>query len=98
MRIAVIGVGAIGGLLAAKLAQAGEEVSVVARGAHLAAIRDNGLKLIEAEGEIVTHPRASSRIADLGPQDCVVLGGQGASGRRHRRRGSCRARARRRRS
>jgi 2-dehydropantoate 2-reductase len=73
MRIAVIGVGAIGGLLAAKLAQAGEEVSVVARGAHLAAIRDNGLRLIEATGEIVAHPRACERVADLGPQDCVVL-------------------------
>jgi 2-dehydropantoate 2-reductase len=73
MRIAVIGVGAIGGLIAAKLAQAGEEVSVVARGAHLAAIRERGLRLVEAEGEIVARPRASNRIADLGPQDCVVL-------------------------
>ena len=43
MKICVIGAGAIGGLLAAKLAQAGEEVGVVARGAHLAAIRENGL-------------------------------------------------------
>ena len=73
MRIAIIGVGAIGGLLAAKLAHAGEEVSVVARGAHLAAIRDNGLRLVEADGEIVARPRAFSRVAELGPQDCVVL-------------------------
>jgi 2-dehydropantoate 2-reductase len=73
MRMAVIGVGAIGGLLAAKLAQAGEEVSVVARGAHLAAIQEKGMRLIEAEGEIVVRLRASSRIADLGPQDCVIL-------------------------
>ena len=74
MRIAVIGVGSIGGLLAAKLARAGEEVSVVARGAHLAAIRENGLRLIEADGEFVARPAASDRIADLGPQDCVVIG------------------------
>ena len=73
MRIAIIGVGAIGGLLAARLAQAGEVVSVVARGAHLAAIRDHGLKLIEGTREIVARPRACERIADLGPQDCVVL-------------------------
>ena len=74
MRIAVIGVGSIGGLLAAKLARAGEEVSVVARGAHLAAIRENGLRLIEADGEFVVRPAASDRAADLGPQDCVVIG------------------------
>jgi 2-dehydropantoate 2-reductase len=74
MRIAVIGVGAIGGLLAAKLAQAGEDVSVVARGAHLEAIRAHGLRLIEATGEFTAPVTAASRIADLGPQDCVVLG------------------------
>jgi len=73
MRIAIVGVGAIGGLLAARLAEAGEEISVVARGAHLAAIRDNGLRLIEAGREIVARPRASSHIAELGPQDCVML-------------------------
>ena len=50
MRIAIIGVGAIGGLVAARLALAGEEVSVVARGAALAAIRDHGLRLIDADG------------------------------------------------
>jgi ketopantoate reductase len=43
MRICVVGAGAIGGLLAAKLAEAGEEVTVIARGAHLAAIRERGL-------------------------------------------------------
>ena len=74
MRIAVIGVGAIGGLLAAKLAEAGEEVSVVARGAHLEAIRAQGLKLIEATREVTAQVTATNRIADLGPQDCVVLG------------------------
>ena len=74
MRIAIVGVGAIGGLLAARLAKAGEEVSVVARGAHLAAIRAEGLKLIDAEGEYTARVAASDRLAELGPQDCVVLG------------------------
>jgi 2-dehydropantoate 2-reductase len=74
MRIAIVGVGAIGGLLAAALHRAGEEIGVVARGAHLAAIRENGLKLIDANGEYVARLPASDRLSDLGPQDCIVLG------------------------
>jgi len=74
VRIAVIGVGAIGGLLAASLARAGEEVSVVARGAHLHAIRANGLKLVDAAGEFSAEVAATDRISDLPPQDCVVIG------------------------
>ena len=74
MRIAIVGVGAIGGLLAARLARAGEDVSVVARGAHLEAIRSQGLKLLDAEGEFTARLPASTRLADLGPQDCIALG------------------------
>ena len=74
MKICVIGAGAIGGLLAAKLAQSGEEVSVVARGAHLAAIRANGLALIEEGREIVARVKATDRIAEVGEQDLVILG------------------------
>ena len=74
MRICVVGAGAIGGLLAAKLARAGEEVSVVARGTQLAAIRSEGLRLIEAGEPFTVKIAASERIADLGPQDLVVLG------------------------
>ncbi|PNG27371.1 2-dehydropantoate 2-reductase [Methylocella silvestris] len=74
MKICVIGAGAIGGLLAAKLAHAGEEVSVIARGAHLVAIAKNGLTLIE-EGETIVAPVvASDRIADLPQQDLIILG------------------------
>lgn len=74
MRICVIGAGAIGGLLAAKLADAGEDVSVIARGPHLAAISANGLKLIEGDKETVARVKASSRIADVGEQDLIILG------------------------
>ena len=74
MKICVIGAGSIGGLLAARLARAGEDVAVVARGAHLAAIRQNGLRLIESDGEFVARVRATDRIAELGHQDCVILG------------------------
>ncbi len=74
MRIAVLGVGAIGGLLAASLARAGEQVSVVARGAHLEAIRAKGLTLIARDSEFTVEVAAERRLADLGPQDCIVLG------------------------
>ena len=57
MKICVVGAGAIGGLLAAKLAHAGEQVTVIARGPHLAAIRAHGLKLIEENGERARSPR-----------------------------------------
>ena len=75
MRICVVGAGAIGGLLAARLAQSGHEVSVIARGAHLEAIKRDGLTLIGEDGsKIQTHPKASQNMPDLGPQDVVVLG------------------------
>ena len=50
MKICVVGAGAIGGLMAAKLALAGNEVTVIDQGAHLAAIQKNGLKLIWEDG------------------------------------------------
>ena len=73
MRICVFGAGAIGGYMGAKLAQAGAEVSLVARGPHLAAMQQNGLTLIE-EGERTTVPvAASDDPAALGPQDYVIV-------------------------
>ena len=74
MKVCVIGAGAIGGLLAAKLARAGEDVSVVARGAHLAAIASSGLTLIEERARTVAKVEASDRIADFGEQDLIILG------------------------
>ena len=75
MRICVVGAGAIGGLLAAKLQQAGDQVSVIARGPHLAAIKANGLKLIEEDGsEVVARVTATDKIAEAGQQDLVILG------------------------
>ncbi len=74
MKLAVFGAGAIGGFLAARLAAAGEvELSLVARGAHLAAIRERGLTLVEG-GESRTFPaRATDRTEELGAQDYVLL-------------------------
>jgi 2-dehydropantoate 2-reductase len=75
VRVCVVGAGAIGGLLGARLAVVGEEVSVFARGASLAAIRTSGLTLVEPDGSVVVAPAvaASDDLGDLGPQDLVVL-------------------------
>ena len=76
MKICVVGAGAIGGYLAVRLAGVGHDLSVIARGPHLAAIRANGLKLIEdgAEAEqVATNLVATDRIADLEPQEIVLL-------------------------
>src|SRR6476620_991670 len=73
MRICVFGAGAIGGNFAARLAAAGNDVSIVARGAHLEAIRARGLTLLAGDEKIVAPVRASDRPADLGPQDAVLV-------------------------
>ena len=73
MKICVFGAGAIGGYLAVRLANAGADVSVVARGPHLAAIRGNGLKLrIDGTEEIAKIP-ATDNAEELGPQDYVFI-------------------------
>jgi 2-dehydropantoate 2-reductase len=73
MKICIIGAGAIGGLLAVKLRAAGEDVSLVARGAHLAAIQEAGLTLVENGDAATARLPATDRIAACGPQDLVVL-------------------------
>jgi ketopantoate reductase/2-keto-4-pentenoate hydratase/2-oxohepta-3-ene-1,7-dioic acid hydratase in catechol pathway len=74
MRICVVGAGAIGGLMAAKLALAGNPVTVVDVGRHLAAIKEKGLKLIwEGGKELVAKVKAVESVAEAGPQDLVIL-------------------------
>jgi len=73
MKICIFGAGAIGGYMGAKLAAAGAEVSLVARGPHLAALQSKGLTLIE-NGVSQTHKVAATDDAStLGPQDYVIL-------------------------
>ena len=73
-RICVVGAGAIGGLLAAKFALAGEDVTVIDQGAHLAAIQKGGLKLEWHDGKIqIARVKAVNKPADAGKQDVVVL-------------------------
>ncbi len=73
MRICIYGAGAVGGYLGVRLALAGEEVSLVARGAHLEAIRRGGLRLLIADEELVAHPPATDDPSELGPQDYVIV-------------------------
>lgn len=73
MRIAVVGAGAVGGYLAAELAADGVDVAAVARGAHLDAIRDRGLTLRAAEGEVVAPLKAVADPAEIGPVDFVLV-------------------------
>lgn len=75
MKICVVGAGAIGGLMGAKFALAGEEVTLVDQGAHLEAIRRNGLKLIAEDGgeTVVRNVKATDGVKDVGPVDVVIL-------------------------
>src|SRR6266545_3835211 len=74
MRIAVMGAGGVGGYFGATLAQAGNEVAFVARGRHLQAMRQRGLIVRGATGEIrVDRPVASDDPATLGPHDVVLF-------------------------
>jgi 2-dehydropantoate 2-reductase len=73
MRVCIYGAGAIGGWLGVKLARAGCEVSVVARGATLEALRSHGLRLHQGDENLAAPVRASAQPAELGVQDLVVI-------------------------
>jgi 2-dehydropantoate 2-reductase len=74
LRIAIMGSGGVGGYLGARLAAAGEDVTFIARGAHLAAIRADGLRLESARGDVSLRPtRASDDPATVGPVDLVLF-------------------------
>jgi 2-dehydropantoate 2-reductase len=73
MKICVYGAGAVGGLIAARLARSGHEVSVIARGAHLESIRAHGLRLRESAQTEAYMVKAEADPARLGPQDHVLV-------------------------
>lgn len=75
MKIAIVGAGAIGGLVGARLALAGEQVTFLVRGANLLAIRNKGIKLIEHDGteQVAANVAATDDYAEAGPQDVVIL-------------------------
>jgi 2-dehydropantoate 2-reductase len=73
MKFCIYGAGAIGGLLGAHLARIGEEVTLIARGPHLAAMREKGLKVSGHSGDFTVTPRATDNPAEAGPQDYVIV-------------------------
>ena len=74
MKICIFGAGAIGGLMGAKLAAKGDvDVTFIARGPHLAAMRENGVKLISEGVEQIVHPRCVESAEEAGPQDYVLV-------------------------
>ncbi|MGY6254973.1 2-dehydropantoate 2-reductase [Paraburkholderia caledonica] len=77
MKAVIYGAGAIGGWMGVKLAQAGHEIGVVARGATLAALREHGLRLIEGGETQTVRVRAAEDSAELGVQDLVVVAVKG---------------------
>ena len=75
MKLAIIGAGAIGGYVGAKLALAGEDVTFIVRGANLDAIRKNGIRLIMNDGaeHVASNVRATNDYSEAGGQDVVIL-------------------------
>jgi 2-dehydropantoate 2-reductase len=75
LKIAIIGVGAIGGFVGIRLALAGEDVTFIARGANLAALRERGIRLVAADGgeQAVAQVTATDDYSAAGPQDLVIL-------------------------
>lgn len=73
MKVAVVGLGAVGGLIAARLARAGHEVSALARGETLARVRRDGLRVESARGSFSVPLAASDDAATLGPHELVVI-------------------------
>jgi 2-dehydropantoate 2-reductase len=73
MKICVYGAGAIGGLIGAHLAQIGEEVTLIARGEHLAAMRAKGLRVTGHSGDFTVNPRVTDDPAEAGPQNFVIV-------------------------
>jgi 2-dehydropantoate 2-reductase len=75
MRIVVFGTGGVGGYFGGRLAQAGEDVTFIARGEHLRAIKATGLKVDSSSGDFVVYPaQATDDVSEVGETDLVILG------------------------
>src|SRR5258707_14807533 len=73
MRFAVLGAGAIGAYVGAALARGGADVTLIARGAHLAAMRDHGVRVLSPRGDFAAHPPVTDDLAALAGADVVFV-------------------------
>jgi len=74
MRIVIFGTGGVGGFFGGRLARAGEDVTFIARGEHLRAIKANGLKVDSPEGDFLINPaKATDDVDELGETDLVIV-------------------------
>lgn len=73
MKFAIAGAGAIGAYLGAKMARAGHDVTLFARGAHCRAMQERGVRVLSPEGDFEACPRVVDSLADAGPADVVFL-------------------------
>ena len=74
MRFVVAGAGAIGAYIGALMARAGRDVALFARGPHLRAMQERGVRVIGADGEFTVRPPVAGSLAEIGPADVVILG------------------------
>ena len=74
MRSLIAGAGAIGGYIGALMARAGQDVTLYARGAHLRAMQERGLRILSADSDFEVHPRVIGDLKDAGPMDVIFLG------------------------
>jgi 2-dehydropantoate 2-reductase len=74
MRVAILGAGAIGAYVGAALHRGGADVHLIARGPHLEAIRERGVKVLSPRGDFLAHTPATDDPAEVGPVDYVFLG------------------------
>lgn len=74
MRIVIAGAGAIGGYIGARLARVGADVVLYARGAHLRAMQERGLRVVSPDGDFEVRPPVTGDLASIGPADVVFLG------------------------
>src|SRR5215467_2997072 len=75
MRIVIFGTGGVGGYFGGRLAQSGEDVTFIARGEHLRAIKANGLRIDSSSGDFVVYPaKATDNVSEVGETELVILG------------------------
>jgi 2-dehydropantoate 2-reductase len=74
VRIVIVGAGAIGGYIGAKLARAGADVVLFARGPHLGAMQEHGLRVVGSEEDFEVRPQVAGDLAEIGTADVVILG------------------------